>query len=38
MEGIITQAKKEDSTPYRVAVERAARRVGRIGTVRNILC
>ncbi|MFH1502138.1 MAG: Glu/Leu/Phe/Val dehydrogenase dimerization domain-containing protein [Candidatus Eisenbacteria bacterium] len=38
MADIITEAKKEDTTPYRIAVARAARRVGRIGMVRNIMC
>jgi leucine dehydrogenase len=38
MAGIITDAKKEDTTPYRIAVARAARRVGKIGMVRNIMC
>ncbi len=38
MADIITEAKKEDTTPYRVAVARAARRVGRVGMVRNIMC
>lgn len=38
MASLITQAKKEGTTPYRVAVERAARRVARIGTVRHIMC
>ena len=38
MASLITEAKKEDTTPYRVAVGRAARRVERIGTVRNIMC
>lgn len=38
MADIITEAKKENTTPYRVAVDRAARRVERIGTVRNIMC
>ncbi len=38
MADIITEAKKEDTSPYRIAVARAARRVGRIGMVRNIMC
>ena len=38
MAEIITEAKKEDSNPYRIAVARAARRVGRIGMVRQIMC
>jgi len=38
MADIITEAKKEETTPYRIAVARAARRVGRIGIVRNIMC
>jgi leucine dehydrogenase len=38
MAEIITEAKKEGSTPYRIAAARAARRVGRIGMVRNIMC
>ncbi|MBD3348666.1 MAG: leucine dehydrogenase [Candidatus Eisenbacteria bacterium] len=38
MADIITEAKKEETTPYRIAVERAARRVGKIGMVRNIMC
>jgi leucine dehydrogenase len=38
MADIITEAEKEDTTPYRIAVARAARRVGRIGLVRNIMC
>jgi leucine dehydrogenase len=35
---IVTRAKKEGTTPYRVAVAAAARRVGRIRMVRNIMC
>jgi leucine dehydrogenase len=35
---IVTKAKKEGTTPYRVAVAAAARRVGRIRMVRNIMC
>lgn len=38
MAEVITEAKKEGTTPYRIAVARAARRVGRIGMVRNIRC
>ena len=38
MAEIITEAKKEGSNPYRIAVARAARRVGRIGMVRRIMC
>ena len=38
MAEIITKAKKEGTTPYRVAVAAAARRVGRIRLVRNIMC
>lgn len=38
MADIITEAKKEETTPYRIAVARAARRVGKIGMVRNIMC
>jgi len=38
MADIITEAKKEETTPYAIAVARAARRVGRIGMVRNIMC
>ena len=38
MAEIITEAKKEGSTPYRIAVARAARRVERIGMVRQIMC
>lgn len=38
MAGLITEAKKEGTTPYRIAVDRAARRLGRIGMVRNIMC
>ncbi len=35
---IVTRAKKEGTTPYRAAVTAAARRVGRIRMVRNIMC
>jgi leucine dehydrogenase len=35
---IVTKAKKEGTTPYRIAVAAAARRVGRIRMVRNIMC
>jgi len=35
---IVTRAKKEGTTPYRIAVAAAARRVGRIRMVRNIMC
>ena len=35
---ILTRAKKDGTTPYRVAVAAAARRVGRIRMVRNIMC
>jgi leucine dehydrogenase len=35
---IITLAKKENTTPYHVAVAKAAWRVGRIKMVRNIMC
>jgi leucine dehydrogenase len=35
---LVTRAKKEGTTPYRVAVAAAARRVGRIRMVRNIMC
>jgi len=35
---IVTRAEKEGTTPYRVAVAAAARRVGRIRMVRNIMC
>jgi leucine dehydrogenase len=35
---IVTRAKKEGTTPYQVAVAAAARRVGRIRMVRNIMC
>jgi len=38
MAALITEAKKADATPYRVGGGRAARRVERIGTVRNIMC
>ncbi len=38
MAGIIAVAEKEDTTPYRIAVAEAARRVGRIRLVRNIMC
>ncbi len=38
MADIITTAKKENTTPYHVAVANAAWRVGRIRTVRNIMC
>ena len=38
MAEIITTAKKEKTTPYHVAVANAAWRVGRIRTVRNIMC
>ncbi len=38
MADVITEAKKQDTTPYHVAVARAAWRVGRIQLVRNILC
>jgi len=38
MARIVTRAKKEGTTPYRVAVAAAARRVGRIRMVRNIMC
>jgi leucine dehydrogenase len=37
MAEIITTARKEGTTPYRVAVAKAARRVGRIQLVRNIM-
>lgn len=35
---IVTRAEKEGTTPYRIAVAAAARRVGRIRMVRNIMC
>lgn len=38
MAEIITLAKKQDTTPYHVAVAKAAWRVGRIRMVRNIMC
>ena len=38
MAEIVTRAKKEGTTPYRIAVAAAARRVGRIRMVRNIMC
>jgi leucine dehydrogenase len=38
MAELVTKAKKEGTTPYRVAVAEAARRVGRIRMVRNIMC
>jgi leucine dehydrogenase len=38
MAEIITQAKKQNTTPYHVAVAKAAWRVGRIRMVRNIMC
>ena len=38
MAELITRAKKEGTTPYRVAVAEAGRRVGRIRMVRNIMC
>ncbi len=38
MADVVTRAKKEGTTPYRVAVAAAARRVGRIRMVRNIMC
>jgi leucine dehydrogenase len=38
MAELVTRAKKEGTTPYRVAVAEAARRVGRIRMVRNIMC
>jgi leucine dehydrogenase len=38
MADIITTAKKENTTPYNVAVSNAAWRVGRIQLVRNIMC
>jgi hypothetical protein len=38
MADVVSRAKKEETTPYRIAVAAAARRVGRIRMVRNILC
>ena len=38
MAELVTKAKKEGTTPYRVAVAEAGRRVGRIRMVRNIMC
>ncbi len=38
MADIITTAKKENTTPYHVAVGNAAWRVGRIQLIRNIMC
>jgi leucine dehydrogenase len=38
MAEVVSKAKKEGTTPYRIAVAAAARRVGRIRLVRNIMC